>query len=79
MNESMIAQKTKQVLALKAGMGKCSNLRHANISKEILKQSKENLSDWKRIGNIKYTKQREGRLSWERWKVVPVWGDRKTA
>ena len=29
--------------------------------------------------NRVYTKQREGRLSWERWKVAPVWGDRKTA
>ena len=30
--------------------------------------------------NRVYTKQREGRLSWERWQVVqPVWGDRKTA
>ena len=23
--------------------------------------------------NRVYTKRREGRLSWERWKVVPVW------
>ena len=29
--------------------------------------------------NRVYTKQREGRLSWERWKVLPVWGERKTA
>ena len=29
--------------------------------------------------NRVYTKRREGRLSLERWKVVPVWGDRKTA